>query len=166
MTKFLFISLFVLSQVSFADHGAVTKACWVNQAYHFSPYEIDCWAMHDAVQTILPTLEAKYYSVRCQDPYYGGISVAFSSLQEALTPQCQNLVDAYWQSEQITLYRDPRYCPYIADAMERLLSTLAVRNVQYYIFCNPNSTGFIQFQFEALVPASPPPEQEIPAKSP
>ncbi|MBI4925354.1 MAG: hypothetical protein HY843_05465 [Bdellovibrio sp.] len=147
----LFFVLLGFASFSFADHDKDVVACYVKQNHYWSGYGNSCWAMVDAAGMIFPAVEAKNYRVNC-DYYYGNAYVTFTSLREVPKDQCAEPQEAYWQANQMTVYRDPQVCWQVADAMEWLLSVLTVRNVQYYVYCNPGSMGFIQFQFEALVP--------------
>ncbi len=127
--------------------GELVQAVWTQQALRYTGYSA-CATLHDAAYSVLDAVEARDVRIWCS---YTSADLQFSSLQEKTTQSYPPSVEGVWLPTELTYNRNGPECSELSDALDWLLSHLAVRNVQYSVFCQ-GGTGYLHYAFEALIP--------------
>lgn len=148
-----------ISQSLAAESNPIQQAFSKRQQYSIpASGGYQCGILHDASNLVLDAVEARNLEFKCH--YYQPAWLSFNSLNEKISHPEEPSVPAVWVMRRISLFRDGYSCADLANWMDWLLDKVAVRNIQSYVFCDANG-GSLQYQFEALVPASAVTEPEF-----
>ena len=125
-------------------------AYWTPEDISFSSYHGRlCRPYYSGFEMIGRSIEAKKRRFSCSGNR-GGL-YHYESLQLDRPSDQAKPVRAEWVASQLVYQVNGNDCPYTARAAEEILDRVAVRNLQYSVYCNGDS-GQLYFNFEALVP--------------